>query len=45
MYDMKKRITDAVMTIHADMLLRIWQDLEYRLDIVPATKVPHIEVD
>ena len=30
--------------MHANMLLRTWQQLEYRLDIVPATKVVHSEV-
>jgi len=32
------------MTLHADMLFRPWQELEYWLDFVPATEIPHIEV-
>jgi hypothetical protein len=41
---MKKRITGVIMTIRADMFLKIWRELEHRLDVVPATKVPHIEL-
>lgn len=42
--DLKRRIMDSITTVHADMLLRTWQELEYRLDIVRATKGAHIEV-
>jgi hypothetical protein len=39
-----QRITDEIMDIHGDMLLRTWQELEYRMDVVRATKAAHIEV-
>jgi hypothetical protein len=35
--DLKKRIADAVMTVRADMLLRTWQEFEYREDSASAT--------
>jgi hypothetical protein len=35
---------DTIMTIHADMLLRTWQVLDYQLDIICATKGAHSEV-
>jgi len=35
---------DSIMTIHADMLLRTWQVLDYQLDIVRATKGAYSEV-
>jgi len=35
---------DSIMTIHADMLLRTWQVLDYQLDIIHATKGAHSEV-
>ena len=41
--DPKKHITDAIMTIHANILLRTWQELEYRME-VRATNGAHIEV-
>jgi hypothetical protein len=42
--DLNKRITDAIMTVHADMLLRTYQELAYRLDVVRATTGVHIVV-
>jgi hypothetical protein len=42
--DLKTRIRNAISAIPADMLLRTWQELEYRLDVLRATKVAHIEV-
>jgi hypothetical protein len=42
--DVKRHIMDSIMTIHADMLLRTWQELDYQLDIIRATKGAHIEV-
>jgi len=36
---------DSIMTIHADMLLRTWQELDYQLDIIRATKGAHSEVN
>jgi hypothetical protein len=41
---MNKRFTDAIMALHVDTLFRTWQELDYWLDIVPATEIPHIEV-
>jgi hypothetical protein len=35
---------DAISAIPADMLHRTWQELEYRLDVLRATKGTHIEV-
>jgi hypothetical protein len=32
------------MVIHADMLLRTWKELEYRPDVICATKSAHTEV-
>jgi hypothetical protein len=42
--DLKRHIMDSVLTIHADMLLRTWHELDYQLEIIRATKGPHIEV-
>jgi hypothetical protein len=33
-----------ISAIPADMLRRTWQELEYRLDVLRATKGAHIEV-
>jgi len=41
--DPKKHITDVIMTIQANMLLRTWQELEYRKDI-RATNGAYIQV-
>jgi hypothetical protein len=32
--DQKKRITDTIMVIYADVHLRTWHDLDYLLDVV-----------
>ena len=42
--DLKKLITDAVMTVRADMLFRTWREFEYREDSVSATEGAHTEV-
>jgi hypothetical protein len=42
--DLKTRIGNAISAIPADMLHRTWQELEYRLDVLRATKGAHIEV-
>jgi hypothetical protein len=42
--DLKTRIRNAISAILADMLHRTWQELEYRLDVLRATKGAHIEV-
>jgi hypothetical protein len=41
--DLKTRIRNAISAIPKDMLHRTWQELEYRLDVLRATKVAHIE--
>jgi hypothetical protein len=35
---------ESIKTIHADMFLRTWQELDYRLDIVCASKGAYTEV-
>jgi phytoene/squalene synthetase len=42
--DLKTRIRNAISAIPADMLHRTWQELEYSLDVLRATKGAHIEV-
>jgi hypothetical protein len=42
--DLKTRIRNAISAIPADILHRTWQELEYRLDVLRATKGAHIEV-
>jgi hypothetical protein len=41
--DLKTRIRNETSYIPADMLHRIWQELEYRLDVLRVTKGAHIE--
>jgi hypothetical protein len=42
--DLKTRIRNAISAIPADMLHRTWKELEYRLDVLRATKGAHLEV-
>ena len=42
--DLKQRISNAIATIDEAMLQRTWQKIEYRLDVLRATKGPHIEM-
>ncbi|KFM71819.1 hypothetical protein X975_22357, partial [Stegodyphus mimosarum] len=42
--DLKARITTAVASVDADMLAGTWCKIEYRLDILRATKGAHMEV-
>jgi hypothetical protein len=42
--DLKTHIRNAISAIPAEMLHRTWQELEYRLEILPATKGAHIVV-
>jgi hypothetical protein len=42
--DLKTGIRNAISAIPADMLHRTRQELEYRLDVLRATKGAHIEV-
>jgi len=41
--DLKNRITAAVETITPDLLSRVWQELDYRLDVCRVTKGAYIE--
>ncbi|KFM62835.1 hypothetical protein X975_24013, partial [Stegodyphus mimosarum] len=42
--DLKARITTAIASVDADMLTGTWHEIEYRLDILRATKGAHVEV-
>jgi hypothetical protein len=41
--DLKARIIAAVKNIDAPMLTRVWQELEYRIDVCRITRGAHIE--
>jgi hypothetical protein len=41
--DLKNRITVAMETITPDMLIRVWQELDYHLDVCRVTKGAYIE--
>jgi hypothetical protein len=41
--DLKTRIRNAISAIPAGMLHRTWQELEYCLEVLRATKGAHIE--
>jgi hypothetical protein len=41
--DLMARITAAVKNIDTPMLKRVWQELEYRIDVCRATRCTHIE--
>jgi hypothetical protein len=41
---LKVRITEAVHSVTPDVLRRVWQELEYRLNVCRATKESHIEL-
>jgi hypothetical protein len=43
LYDLKARIIAAVKNINAPMLTRVWQELEYRIDVCRVTRGSHIE--
>jgi len=40
----KARIKDAFATITEDMLENTWREIDYRLDVLLATKGAHVEV-
>ena len=42
-HKLQDRIRAAVQTIDANMLKRVWQVLDYRIDICRVTKGAHIE--
>ena len=41
--ELKARITEALATINNAMLERVWQELDYRLDVCHVTNGAHIE--
>jgi hypothetical protein len=41
--ELKECITAAVMNIDRQMLLKVWAELDYRLDVCRVTKGAHIE--
>jgi len=41
--DLKALIIAAVKNIDAPMLTRVWQELEYRIDVSRVTRGAHIE--
>jgi hypothetical protein len=43
MMRLKARIIAAVKIIDAPMLTRVWQELEYRIDVCRVTRGAHIE--
>jgi hypothetical protein len=40
---LRQRIVEAVATIDRQMLQRVWQELDYTIDICRVTKGGHIE--
>ncbi|GFS63633.1 uncharacterized protein TNCV_1961891 [Trichonephila clavipes] len=42
--ELKQNIQTAVSTVDVSMLKLSWMELEYRLDIVRATKGSHVEI-
>ena len=41
--DLKAGITAAVKNVDAPMLTRVWQELEYRIDVCRVTRSAHIK--
>jgi hypothetical protein len=41
--ELRDRITHALQTITADMLHRVWAELDYRMDVCRVTQGAHIE--
>jgi len=41
--DLKAQIIAAVKNIDAPMLTRVWQELEYRIDVCRVTRGAHIK--
>jgi hypothetical protein len=41
--DLKQCITTATAGVDEDMLTRVWQEFDYRVDICRVTKGAHIE--
>jgi len=40
--DLRNSITAAVETITPDLLSRVWQELDYRLDVCRVTDIEHL---
>jgi hypothetical protein len=40
---LRRRIVEAVAVIDSQMLQRVWQELDYRIDICHVTEGGHIE--
>ena len=41
--ELRDRITHALQTITADMLQRVWDEFDYRVDLCRVTQGAHIE--
>jgi hypothetical protein len=41
--ELKRRISEAATSVTAEMLERVWQEMEYRIDVFRVTKGAHIE--
>jgi len=41
--DFRDRITAAVALVDRDMLTRVWNEMDYRIDVCRITKFGHIE--
>ena len=41
--DLRNRITAAVALVDRDMLTRVWNGMDYRIDVCRVTKGGHIE--
>ena len=42
--DLKASIKTAIASVDADILAASWHEIDYRLDILSATKGAHVEV-
>jgi len=42
--NLKAKITDASATITEDMLEKTWREIDYRLDVLRATKGAYVEL-
>jgi hypothetical protein len=42
--ELKHRIEETLASITQDMLLNVWNEITYRLDVVRATNGAHVEV-
>jgi hypothetical protein len=41
--DLRNRITAAVALVHRDMLTRVWDEMDYRIDVCRISKGGYIE--